>query len=65
MDKETKILKAIMKRYNGLTPLREALQDDTDTVLENLSDDIGIKFHNEGTHKYVFKVTFGMTNGQK
>ena len=41
MDKETKILKAIMKRYNGLTPLREALQDDTDTVLENLSDDIG------------------------
>ncbi len=41
MDKETKILKAIMKRFKGLTGLREALEDDTDTTIENLLDDIG------------------------
>ena len=41
MDKETKILKAIMDRFKGLVPLGEALRDDADTVIENLLTDIG------------------------
>ena len=40
MDKETIMLKAIMERYGGLSTLRQALYEDTDTVLVNLCDDV-------------------------
>jgi hypothetical protein len=40
MDKETIMLKAIMERYGGLVILRQALYEDTDTVLVNLCADV-------------------------
>ena len=40
MDKETIMLKAIMERYVGLVILRQALYEDTDTVLVNLCADV-------------------------
>ncbi|MDQ5929102.1 MAG: hypothetical protein QG594_880 [Bacteroidota bacterium] len=40
MDKETIMLKAIMERYGGLSTLRQALYECTDTVLVNLCDDV-------------------------
>jgi predicted NAD-dependent protein-ADP-ribosyltransferase YbiA (DUF1768 family) len=40
MDKETTMLKAIMERYGSLTTLKQALYEDTDTVLVNLCDDV-------------------------
>jgi hypothetical protein len=40
MDKETRILEAIMSRYGSLSTLKVAMWDDTDTVLVNLDDDL-------------------------
>jgi hypothetical protein len=40
IDKETVILRSIMERYGSLTTLKQALYEDTDTVLVNLCDDV-------------------------
>lgn len=57
MDKETKILNAIMQRYGSLTTLSSHLQEDSDTVIENLSDDIGNnKISNGDIEDYINKV---------
>lgn len=40
MDKDTIMLKAIMERYGGLSTLKQAMYEDTDTVLVNLCDDV-------------------------
>jgi len=40
MDTKTTMLKAIMERYGGLCTLKQALYEDTDTVLVNLCDDV-------------------------
>ena len=40
MDKETRILNAIMERYGSLSTLKVAMWDDEDTVLVNLDDDL-------------------------
>ena len=34
------MLKAIMERYGSLSTLKQALYEDTDTVLVNLCDDV-------------------------
>ena len=39
-NNKTIMLKAIMERYSGLSTLRQALYEDTDTVLVNLCDDV-------------------------
>ena len=41
---ESKILKAIMERYNGLTNLYEAMREDEDVVLINLNSDVNNEF---------------------
>ena len=58
MDKETLILKAIMERHKGLTALKSALQDDdADTVIENLVDDIGnAKISYGDVEDYIHKI---------
>ena len=40
MDKETIMLKAIMERYGSLSTLKDAMYEDTDTVLVNLCADV-------------------------
>lgn len=40
IDSESRILKAIMQRYNGLSMLHSAINEDEDNVLLNLSDDL-------------------------
>ena len=37
---KTIMLKAVMERYGSLSTLRQALYEDTDTVLVNLCDDV-------------------------
>ena len=37
---ETVVLKAIMERYKGITPLLSAMRECQDTVLVNLSEDV-------------------------
>jgi len=39
-DNKTIMLSAIMQRYGGLCTLKQALYEDTDTVLVNLCDDV-------------------------
>jgi predicted NAD-dependent protein-ADP-ribosyltransferase YbiA (DUF1768 family) len=39
-DNKTIMLKAVMERYGSLTTLKQALYEDTDTVLVNLCDDV-------------------------
>jgi hypothetical protein len=43
----SKVLKAIMERFNGLRPLYEAMREDEDTVLVNLADDLDDEFTEE------------------
>lgn len=40
MDKDTIMLNAIMKRYGRLSTLKQAMYEDTDTVLVNLCADV-------------------------
>ena len=40
MDKETKILRAIMNTFGGLTGLNSAITNDFDTIIENILFDI-------------------------
>lgn len=41
------MLKAIMERYGSLNTLKQALYEDTDTVLVNLCDDVDDKITEE------------------
>ena len=56
MDNETKILKAIMERYEGLVPLRIALSECTDTVLVNLLDVLACNISEEEILSYISKM---------
>ena len=39
-DQRNAILRAIMKRYGGFVPMRDAIRDDYDTVVVNLMHDV-------------------------
>jgi hypothetical protein len=56
IDKETIILSAVMKRYEGLCTLKQALYEDTDTVLVNLCDDVDDKITEEEFLTYFRKI---------
>ncbi len=56
VDNESKILKAIMERYRGLSTLRVALYEDTDTVVVNLVDDMEDKVTEEEILNYIQKI---------
>jgi hypothetical protein len=56
MDKDTIILKAIMERYGGLATLKQALYEDTDTVLVNLCDDVDDKITEDEFLLYIRKI---------
>jgi predicted NAD-dependent protein-ADP-ribosyltransferase YbiA (DUF1768 family) len=56
MDKETIMLKAIMERYGGLTTLRQALYEDTDTVLVNLCSDVDDEVTEDEFLLYIRKI---------
>lgn len=46
-DKETPMLRSIMERYGSLITLKQALYEDTDTVLVNLCDDVDYEVEEE------------------
>jgi hypothetical protein len=52
MDKETRILEAIMSRYRSLSTLKVAMWDDEDTVLVNLDDDLN---SGDGSSEEIFE----------
>lgn len=56
MDKDTIMLKAIMERYGGLATLKQALYEDTDTVLVNLCDDVDDKITEDEFLLYIRKI---------
>jgi predicted NAD-dependent protein-ADP-ribosyltransferase YbiA (DUF1768 family) len=56
MDKETIMLKAIMERYGGLSTLRQALYECTDTVLVNLCDDVNDEVTEDEFLLYIRKI---------
>ena len=56
MDKETRILKAIMSRYGSLSTLKVAMWDDEDTVLVNLAIDMNDEILEEEILKYIHKI---------
>jgi hypothetical protein len=46
-DNKTIMLKAVMERYGSLSTLKQALYEDTDTVLVNLCDDVDYEVEEE------------------
>lgn len=46
-DLKTIMLKAVMERYGSLSTLKQALYEDTDTVLVNLCDDVDYEVEEE------------------
>ena len=56
MDKETIMLKAIMERYGGLSTLKQAMYEDTDTVLVNLCDDVNDTITEDEFLLYIRKI---------
>jgi hypothetical protein len=56
MDIETVVLKAIMERYGSLSTLKQAMYEDTDTVLVNLCIDIDDKFTEDEILIYIRKI---------
>lgn len=56
MDKESRILKAIMERYSGLIMLRSAINEDEDNVLLNLSDDMNDEISEQEILNYIHKI---------
>ena len=56
MDKDTIMLKAIMERYGGLSTLKQALYEDTDTVLVNLCDDVNDTITEDEFLLYIRKI---------
>ena len=51
-DLKTIMLKAVMERYGSLSTLKQALYEDTDTVLVNLCDDVDYEVEEEDFLKY-------------
>ena len=56
IDKDTIMLKAIMKRYGGLSTLKQAMYEDTDTVLVNLCDDVNDTITEDEFLLYIRKI---------
>jgi len=56
MDKETRILNAIMERYGSLSTLKVAMYEDTDSVLVNLADDMNDEISEEEILIYIHKI---------
>jgi len=56
MDKDTIMLKAIMERYGGLSTLKQAMYEDTDTVLVNLCDDVNDTITEDEFLLYIRKI---------
>lgn len=56
MDKDTIMLKAIMKRYGGLSTLKQAMYEDTDTVLVNLCADVNDTITEDEFLLYIRKI---------
>ena len=56
MDKDTIMLKAIMERYGGLSTLKQAMYEDTDTVLVNLCDDVNDRITEDEFLLYIHKI---------
>ncbi len=54
---ETIVLNAIMKRYNGLTVLYEAMKQCEDTVLINLANDIDNAYNENEILEMIMKIT--------
>lgn len=46
-DLKTIMLKSVMERYGSLSTLKQALYEDTDTVLVNLCDDLDYEVEEE------------------
>lgn len=47
VDHHTKVLKAVMERYGGLSTLKMAMWEDEDTVLVNIADDLNDELDEE------------------
>lgn len=47
MDNQSRVLKAVMERYGGLSALKLAMWEDEDTVLVNLADDLNDELEEE------------------
>lgn len=56
MDKDTIMLKAIMERYGGLSTLKQAMYECTDTVLVNLCDDVNYTITEDEFLLYIRKI---------
>jgi hypothetical protein len=56
MDKESKILNAIMQRYGSLSTLKSAMWEDEDCVLINLSTDLDDEYTEEEILDYIYKI---------
>jgi len=56
MDKETKILSAVMKRYGSLTVLSATFKEDSDVVIVNLSDDMNDDIDYDDIENYIYKI---------
>jgi hypothetical protein len=50
------MLKAIMERYGGLSTLRQAMYECTDTVLVNLCDDVNDEVTEDEFLLYIRKI---------
>lgn len=56
VDNQTKVLKAVMERYEGLVPLKMAMNEDEDVVLVNLSDDLNDELSENEILKIIYKL---------
>ena len=56
IDKDTIMLKAIMERYGGLSTLKQAMYECTDTVLVNLCDDVNDTITEDEFLLYIRKI---------
>ena len=56
IDKDTIMLKAIMERYGGLSTLKQALYEDTETVLVNLCADVNETITEDEFLLYIRKI---------
>lgn len=56
IDKDTIMLNAIMKRYGGLSTLKQAMYECSDTVLVNLCDDVNDTITEDEFLLYIRKI---------
>jgi len=56
IDKDTIMLKAIMERHGGLSTLKQALYEDTETVLVNLCADVNETITEDEFLLYIRKI---------